>query len=836
MPQAEVFQVLKSSLSGLREDESLLRRQKLGVKGSDKSDLSLLLSQFTNPIVGLLIFTALLSFYLEQSFDSIVIFSIILISGLLGFWQERGARDAVSKMLDLVEIKAEVKRDGKMVQIPATEVVRGDIVFLSAGDAIPADCLLLEANTLSVDESALTGETFPAVKDLNSASEWRERCLFMGTHVVCGSGLAVAVNIGADSQFGKICRRLTVKPQEPEFEHGLRIFGYFLLEMTLILVLGIFAVNVFLKRSILDSLMFSLALAVGLTPQLLPAIVSVNLAKGAKRMAQSKVLVKRLSAIESFGSMNVLCSDKTGTITEGVVKLVGAVNIKGEEDPKVLFLSYLNSSLETGFKNPIDQAIIASQELDISAYKKLAEIPYDFVRKRLSICAELEGRSTIITKGALNKVLEVCKFVELGENNKVSLETVQAEIELLFDRYSQQGLRVLGLAYKEISQESELSRDVECDMIFVGCLVFEDPPKLNVERTIRELEALGVRLKIITGDNHKVAMTIGERIGIENPKILLSSAMRRMSDRALYAQVNDVDIFAEVEPHHKERIITALKKAGNVVGYIGDGINDASALHVADVGISVNNAVDVAKEAAQLVMLEHDLEVLIDGIKEGRIAFANTMKYVYMATSANFGNMFSMAISSTFLPFLPLLPKQVLLTNMLTDLPEMAIATDSVDKELIDYPERWSLSAIRKFMLVFGCISSVFDFATFAVLLWVLNASQEQFRTGWFMESVVSASLIVLVIRTRKSIFISKPSRTLTVATISCVLMAVACPFSPLGALFGFSVLPWKFLPLLVGIIVIYVGTAELAKKIFYKHLSKVPVRGKGSLAASPEF
>jgi Mg2+-importing ATPase len=641
----------------------------------------------------------------------------------------------------------------------------------------------------------------------------------MGTHVVSGSATALIVRTGKETEFGKVSERLKLRPQETDFEHGIRRFGYFLMEVTLVLVVAIFAINVYLARPVLDSFLFSLALAVGLTPQLLPAIISINLSHGAKRMAQKKVIVKRLASIENFGSMNVICSDKTGTLTEGIVHVQSACNVEGAPSDKVLLHAYLNAFYETGFTNPIDEAIRTHRQFDLSGYQKQDEIPYDFLRKRLSILVLHDDTHLMVTKGAMLNVLDVCTSVETGDGTIVDINTVRDRIEQHFEEFSRKGFRTLGIAYKNMGSESRISKDHETGMTFSGFLVLFDPPKPNIIETITSLKNLGVALKIITGDNHLVAANVSQQMGLSDTKILMGHDLRQLSDAALLKRVSDVDVFAEIEPNQKERIILALKKAGNVVGYMGDGMNDASALHAADVGISVDGAADVAKDAADIVLLEKDLGVLVQGVREGRATFANTLKYVFMATSANFGNMFSMAGVSLILPFLPLLPKQILLTNLMTDFPEMTIATDSVDKEMIDYPRRWDIKAIRKFMITFGIVSSVFDFLTFGVLLLVLHATQVQFRTGWFLESVVSASLIVLVIRSRRPSFKSRPGKYLLMATLSIVVITVIVPFTPFAKIFGFSPLPFSFL-LLIGIIVLfYIFAAEMAKKVFYKRV-----------------
>jgi Mg2+-importing ATPase len=822
----EILQHFETAKEGLSSDEA---RQRLARYGSNllepqkRSDvLTLLLDQFKSPLILILLFATGLSFFLHDPVNALIILTIVLVSGLLGFWQEHSATNAVEKLLAIVQIKAAVLRDGSPTEILVEQIVPGDIVILNAGDIVPGDCLVQESKDLFIDEATLTGETYPVEKSVGvlpaeTPLGQRTNCLWMGTHMVSGSAKALVVRTGKETEFGKVSERLKLRPQETDFEHGIRRFGYFLMEVTLVLVMAIFAINVYLARPVLDSFLFSLALAVGLTPQLLPAIISINLAHGAKRMAQARVIVKRLASIENFGSMNVICSDKTGTLTEGIVHLQSALDVESAPSDKVLLYAYLNAFYETGFTNPIDEAIRSHRKFDLSGYRKTDEIPYDFLRKRLSVLVAHGDTHLVVTKGALQNVLAVCSTTETEAGSLVDIAVVRDRIQRHFEEFSSKGFRTLGVAYKTMGFASVMSKADEAGMTFLGFLVLFDPPKPHIIETIASLKNLGVALKIITGDNHLVAANVSQQMGLSNTKIITGSELRQLSDGALLRRVVDVDVFAEIEPNQKERIILALKKAGNVVGYMGDGVNDASALHAADVGISVESAVDVAKEAADIVLLEKDLGVLLQGVREGRTTFANTLKYVFMATSANFGNMFSMAGVSLFLPFLPLLPKQILLTNLMTDFPEMTIATDRVDSEMVDHPRRWDIKAIRKFMITFGLVSSVFDYLTFAALLVMLHATQDQFRTGWFLESVISASFIVLVIRSRKPFFKSRPSKYLFMATLLVVIVTVILPFTPLGEIFGFTRLSISFHLLLGVIVVLYIVTAEMAKTIFYQ-------------------
>ena len=829
IPAPELLQELQTTPQGLAKDEARQRLARYGfnlLKPKKRSDaLTLLIDQFKSPIILILLFAVGLSLFLHDPADALIILLIVLVSGLLDFWQERGAMNAVEKLLAIVQIKTTVLRNRALEEIPVEEIVLGDIVVLNAGNVIPGDCLLLDSKDLFVDEATLTGETYPVEKaagvlPTETPLNQRTNSLFMGTHVISGSAKALVVHTGKETEFGKVSERLKLRPPETEFERGVRRFGYLLMEVTLVLVIFIFAINVYFTRPVLESFLFAMALAVGLTPQLLPAIISINLAHGAKRMAIEKVIVKRLASIENFGSMSVLCSDKTGTLTEGVVQLHSALDVHGKESEKVLLYAYLNAFYETGFANPIDEAIRTHHPFDVSLYQKLDEVPYDFIRKRLSILVSKGEQNLMVTKGAFQNVLAVCSSAEISEGTIANIAAVQEQIQQRFEEISHKGFRTLGIAYRDVGSASLITKDNEVTMTFLGFLILFDPPKPGINQIISQMKHLGVSLKIITGDNHLVAANVSQQVELLNPHILTGRDLHQMSDEALLKRVNEVDVFAEVEPNHKERIILALKKAGHVVGYMGDGINDASALHAADVGISVDSAVDVAKEAADIVLLEKDLGVLVQGLYEGRRTFANTLKYVFMATSANFGNMFSMAGASLFLPFLPLLPKQILLTNLLTDFPEMTIATDNVDKEMVERPRRWDIKFIRNFMMTFGIVSSVFDYLTFGVLLFILHATTDQFRTGWFLESVISASSVVLVVRSRKPFFKSRPGKYLLIATLMIVGVTLIFPYTPFGKTFGFSPLPISFLLFMGVIVILYIIAAEIAKRVFYKRVN----------------
>jgi Mg2+-importing ATPase len=823
------FALENSSLQGLTSENASQRLEQYGpnllISKEKISPFMIFIGQFKSPIVLILIFATAISIFVQEWVDAVIILAIVLGSALLSFYQEYNASNAVEKLKAQVSIKTLVLRDGEKTEIPAEEVVPGDVVLLSAGSLIPADGILLAAQDFFVNQAVLTGESFPVEKKvgivaIDASLTERTNCVFMGTNVRSGTAMILILQTGEQTAFGQIADSLSLRPPETEFERGVRHFGLLLAEIMLVMVVLVFAFNVYFNKPILDSLLFSIALAVGLTPQLLPAIIGVNLSKGSQAMAKAGVIVRRLNAIENFGSLDVLCTDKTGTLTQGVVKLDGAFDPFGEKSQRIFRLAYLNASLQTGLSNPLDEAIVAQGDPGIYGVAKQAEIPYDFVRKRLTVVIEEGGLIQIITKGALDNILAVCSQINLGDENRPLEETNLKGIRERFADWSGHGFRVIGVATKSISQEDSYNQSDEQDMVFEGFLLFYDPPKPGVKETILQLSNLGVDLKIITGDNKLVAIHTAEAIGISLTHILTGQDLNNLHDDALLHAVENTNLFTEVDPNQKQRIITTLQKRGHVVGYLGDGINDAPSLHDADVGISVDSAVDVAKEAADFVLLEQDLDVLRQGILLGRTTFANTMKYINVTTSANFGNMFSMAGASLFIPYLPLLPFQVLLTNFLTDFPAMTIATDNIDTELIEKPRRWNIAFIRKFMITFGIVSSVFDYLTFGLLLLVLKVSQDTFRTSWFIESVMTELLIMLVIRTQRPFFQSKPGKTLFYSTLVVALITLTLPYIPgLNKLLGFTPLPWSLILALLGITLVYVLMNEITKRFFYRRL-----------------
>jgi Mg2+-importing ATPase len=816
--------------TGLHAEEARRRRASAGREHapSRSSAWRIFAQQFRSPLLLILVFAAAVSVLTRDWLDAAIVLAIIVASAALTFHQEYRASRAVEKLLARIAPTARVLRDGLPVTVTANDVVVGDVLVLSAGSLIPADARVVEADDFFVNQAVLTGETFPVEKhadpvDADATMAARTNVVFKGTNVRSGTARAVVFATDADTEYGAIADRLALAAPETEFERGIRQFGHLLTQLMTLLVLGIFAVNVAYGRPVADSLMFAVALAVGLAPELLPAIISVTLARGAQDMAARGVIVRRLAAIENFGAMDVLCTDKTGTLTAGVVNLDRACGPSSEVSVRVQELAALNARLQTGLPNALDEAITASLPgLDLTHWNKTEEIPYDFVRKRLSVAVRRRGEdgneNLMITKGALAQVLSVCTRVHGAEG--VLDDRRRAELLQRAEHWGDEGYRVLGLATRRIETRARYSAADEAEMHFEGYLLFFDPPKQDVSATLHELAGLGVQLKVITGDSRRVALHVARLVGMPVEGVLTGADLNAMRDEALWQNAERTTLFAEVDPNQKERIIRALRKTGHVVGYLGDGINDAPALHAADVGISVDSAVDVAKETADFVLLEHSLEVLNDGIAEGRRVFANTMKYVYTTTSANFGNMLSMAALSLAIPFLPLLPKQILLNNFLSDLPAMAIAGDRVDAEMVARPRRWQVRRIRNFMLLFGGISSVFDALTFAVLLLMLQVAPPAFRTAWFVESLLTELAILLVVRTQRPLFGSRPSVALTGTTIAVAIAAVALPYLPAAqAAFDFVPLPPALMAVLLLITLLYAAVSEAAKHLFYRRV-----------------
>jgi Mg2+-importing ATPase len=782
------------------------------------SRLAVVWNQVRSPLLLLLLFAAAVSVITGEWIDAIIVLAIVFASAAIGYTREYRAQSAAARLRARVQIHATVLRDGAQQSVPVHDVVPGDVVLLSAGSIVPADCRLLEATDFFVNEAVLTGESYPVRKAPGVAAAdaplaRRGNSVFLGTNVRSGSARAMVVDVGQATEFGAIAHRLELRPPETEFDRGVRQFGHLLLTAMMVMTMAVLVVNLLLDRPLVETLMFSIALAVGLSPELLPAILSVNLARGAAAMAEHGVLVRRLPAIENLGSLDILCTDKTGTLTEGVVTLDGAWDTDGAPAPAVLELAAANASLQTGLVNPLDDAVLQAHPASLANATKLGEVPYDFVRKRLSVVLRDQAGPLLITKGALDPVLGVCTTLAGGTLDAARRDALHARAAA----WAQSGVRALAVATRRVPLQDHYGRDDERDLCFEGFLTFLDRPKAGVERALAGLRESGVHVKLITGDVGAVARHIASAVGMPCQSMLTGAQLDELHDEALWQAAEHTDLFVEVDPNQKERIIRALKRTGHVVGFLGDGINDAPAMHAADTSLSVEGAVDVAREAADFVLLEKDLEVILRGIGEGRRTFANTLKYVMTTTSANLGNMISMAVASLFLPFLPLLAAQILLNNFLSDVPAVGIADDSVDDELVARPRRWDMGFLRRFMVEFGLLSSLFDFLTFGALLWLFAAGVELFRTGWFVESLLTELLVALVVRTRRPFWRSRPGSLLLWSTLAVAGLAIAIPYLPHATVLGFVSLPPPVLLTLALIATLYVAAAEWLKRGFHR-------------------
>ncbi|HWU49705.1 MAG TPA: magnesium-translocating P-type ATPase [Asticcacaulis sp.] len=829
-PATELLSVLGSRTAGLTSGEAADRLKAWGANRvcarHGQPALVVLLRQFRSPLVLILIVATMISVAVGQGHEAAIIAAIVFLSCALSFTQEWSASRAVYALQARLAHKVNVRRDGRAVIVPADEVVPGDLILLSAGDLIPADGVIVEASDLNVSEAVLTGETFPVVKaagvsPADADISRRSNAVFAGASVRSGTATVLIAATANQTEFARIARAVARQAPETDFSKGIRRFGNLMTQIMLAMAPIVLVANLLLHRPIIDSLLFSLALAVGITPELLPAIISVTLASGARRMAADGVIVRRLEAIENLGSMDILCTDKTGTLTQGSIRMDAAVDWSGAPSNDVLQLAMTNARLQTGMKNPLDDAILAvapSARLRDDQIKA-GEVPYDFERKRLSVAVRISsGRLLLICKGAVDNVLAQCSgAVSSGGSIPLDAASRLAMLER-FRSWSKQGFRILAVACRNLDDSEAITREAETRLDLAGFLLFMDPPKTGMGETLKALAGRGIHLKMITGDNRYVARHVADAVGLTAPALLTGDEIGRMSKDALFAAVGRTDIFAEIDPDQKERIIAALRRAGHVVGYLGDGVNDAPALHEADIGISVDTAVEVAREAADMVLLRQDLSVLLTGVHDGRRTFVNTLKYISITTSANFGNMISMALASFFLPFLPLAAKQILLNNFLSDIPSMAIATDRVESNITRAPKRWDIGYIRRFMIVFGLISSAFDVLTFLFLLYGSDRAEALFQTGWFVESLVTELAIVLVVRTRRPIWKSHPSRWLLSLSAGMSLIAVALPYTLAGAWFGLVPLP---LPILFGVGVItfiYLAASELAKHWFFRN------------------
>jgi P-type Mg2+ transporter len=826
VPLQKLFEQLESSEQGLTGEEASQRLKKYGPNDMSgvkhTSPIVQFLRLFLNPLIAILLVASVVSAILGDPVDASIIVVIVLLSNILNFVQTSRSKNSVEKLRANVAPTASVLRDGTWLELPRRELVPGDIVHLTAGDLVPADARLVKAIDLHVQQAALTGESLPTEKSADDVGDATENFadvpnrVFLGTSVVSGLGTALITATGRETAFGDIAVRLASRAPETEFERGIKSFGMLIMQTVFFMVVFIVLVGFLGHHQPFETVLFAISLAVGLTPEFLPMITTVTLGQGALRMAKQKVIVKHLESIQNFGSIDTLCSDKTGTLTSGETKLEGYLDLSDTTSDRVLLFSYLNSTYQTGIKSPLDEAILQHGKLDISGYSKLDEIPFDFERRCLSVAIRHAEERLLITKGAPESILDRCTEYEInGERKPLASPGGEARAKYV-NKYcdlSSQGYRVLAVAYRTLPQQEAYNKGDEQALVLLGFLTFADPPKADVAEVLQALKSDGVQVKILTGDNELVTRHVCEQVGIESGRIVLGSELEQMTDPALAQVVEEVDVFARLSPAQKNRIILALKSRKHVVGYMGDGINDAPSLHAADVGISVSTGVDVAKDAADIILLEQSLQVLHNGILEGRKAFGNVIKYLLMGTSSNFGNMFSMAGAYVFLPFLPMLPAQILLNTFLYNLSQVTIPTDNVDASFIKKPQHWDIKLIRNFMIFIGPVSSIFDFLTFFIMLRVFHAGEVLFHTGWFVESLATQTLVLFSIRTAGNPLRSRPSLPLTLTTLLIVVLGFVLPYTPLAGPLGFTPLPALYFLFLAGMIVSYLLLVELVKR-----------------------
>jgi Mg2+-importing ATPase len=823
VPAVDLLSRLGTSLNGLSSQEAERRLRENGPnqlrEHPSLSRLVVLARQLRSPLLFLLVFAAATSAFSGEWIDSMIVVFIVIATAGIGYSREYRAQTAAAALRARIRMRAQVWRDGELRSVPVEQIVPGDVVALSAGTLVPADGVILEATNCFVSEAVLTGESFPAEKTPTPVPEAaglaaRRNCVYLGTNVRSGTARAVIVKTGPATEFGAIALRLTLRSPETEFDRALRRFGYLLSTAMLIMVLLVFVAHALMGRPPVETLLFSVALAVGLSPELLPAILSVSLARGAQLMARQGVLVRHLNAIENLGSVDILCTDKTGTLTEGVIQVEGAYDAAGASSSEVLEVAAYNAALETGVTSPLDEAILRARQPPLGEVRKLAEIPFDFIHRRVTVVVRDARGVQLLIKGAFHQVLEIC--TRLADGTPLAPQQVAA-LGQQYAGWSRQGLRVLGVAAKEVDEKDSYGRGDEHGLTFLGFVTFLDRPKNDVSAALTGLVKLGVSVKVITGDNLLVTQHIASLVGMRAERVLTGRELDELNDEALWHAAEKTDLFVEVDPNQKERIILSLKKMGHVVAFLGDGVNDAPAMHAADTSLSVEQAVDVAREAADFVLLERSLDVIRCGIQEGRRIFANTLKYVLITTSANLGNMMSMAAVSLVLPFLPLTAGQILLNNFLSDVPAVGLADDAVDPELVDRPRRWDMRFIARYMVEFGLLSSVFDFLTFWMLLVVFRADVATFRTSWFVESLLTELVIALVVRTQRPFFRSRPGTVLLLSTAAVVVVALTLPYFPFARLFGFVPLPAGLVLAITGIAALYVVATEVLKIVFYR-------------------
>ena len=786
------------------------------------------LARFRNPLIIILLVASAMSAATGDVASFVIIAVIVLLSICFDFVQEVRAQNAVEALRRSVAVQASVRRDGAVVSLPIDQLVPGDIAELIAGDLVPADCRLLESRDLYVNQALLTGEPYPAEKLANDSGTSGDsptsaaNAVFAGTSVISGTAVVLICRTGTATALGNLATSLAEKPPATAFAVGIRQFGLLIMRFTIFMVLFVLVVNLSFHRPLLESVMFAVALAVGLTPELLPMIVTVTLARSALQLSKRRVIVKRLSAIHDIGAMNVLCTDKTGTLTEATIKLMRSIDGHGEEDAQVYQRACINSHFESGMKSPLDDAILAAHPFDMSAWRKIDEVPFDFERRRVSVLVEHEGQRRLIVKGAPEDVLRLSQQFEKGGQIAPLDASTRAAFVATLGNLGAQGYRALGVASRLVAiDHATAAVGDESDLVFCGFVVFLDPPKASAGDTIRAMATAGVEIKVLTGDNEEVSRHVFTEIGVPITGVMTGAMLEGLSDEALIGQLPRVNLFCRVNPQQKHRVLLTLKRMGHVVGFMGDGINDAPALHAADVGISVDGAADVARAAADLILLDHDLSVVHDAVEAGRSTVLNVSKYVLMGASSNFGNMFSMAGAALILPFLPMLPIQILLNNLIYNVSEIAIPFDNVDPEAIIGPVTWDVKLIERFMLVFGPVSSVFDFLTFYAMLHFFGAGEALFQTGWFIESMITQVLVVFCIRTRRVFFRSRPNRFLVGMTLGAVVLAVALPLLPVGSWFGFVPPPPLFFAYLIGATVAYLALVEVAKMLFVRAIDR---------------
>jgi Mg2+-importing ATPase len=831
-PLTEIFKEFTSSPKGLSAHDVWLKERTFGLNvletEAQRIPIIEFLKHFNSPIIILLMIVALLSLFVGETKSAIIILTILLLSVIINYIQEHRANRAAEKLKKSVAFRVKVLRDGKKESIPATKLVPGDVIFLEPGNLVPADCILLEARDLFVNQSILTGETYPAEKSATVDSPPKSlelsnarNAIFMGSSVVGGNATALIVHTGKDTFLGGISKELNIQPPISEFTHGVSRFGYFLIRITFFLVIFVLISNLYLQRPWLESVLYSLALAVGIMPEFLPIQISIALARGAVLLSKKKVIVKRLAAIHDLGSMDILCTDKTGTLTQSRVNIERTVNSKGKESKKVGLYAYLNSFFQSGNNTPLDQAILSNSHYSTIEYAKLDEIPFNFDTRYACVLLKKDKDQILIIKGAPESIIQLCKYYE--EDGKIlPLTPALTTQDLnLFQNLSKEGLRTLAVAEAKSTSShlgSSLNHNVTC--IFLGFITFYDPPKEGATQSIKDLLNLGVKIKVITGDNENVALHLCHQLGLNVTGTLTGEQMMQMNHMALMHQIEKTNVFARVSPSQKNQIIVLLKRKGHVVGFIGDGVNDAPSIHTSDVGISVENAVDVAKEAADFILLHRDLSVISQGIYEGRRTYANLMKYIMMLTSSNLGNMMSMSMATFLLPFIPMAPPQLLLSNLLYDVSQIPIPLDNVEKQAVEAPHKWNIKFIQRFMLVFGTVTSIFDLITFYLMLHIFKANKELFQTGWFIESLAATVLVIFIVRTRFSPLKNRPNPLLAITSLSMVLLGTLIPYSYLGPYFNFAIPSLSFIIVIFCIVITFLILVEIIKRWYFAKLS----------------